>query len=369
MEYSLVLAGWVIGLLFGTICLAFKTPLHARQAYYNRGKNITGIVYLLFGLELFFQWLIRFYVELHNLVLSVSVYLFTYCAAVILIAIGFCTLLAPSLLNKRQYNICIGILAVYSLILLVLNLLPARPLQVKGIIAACVVLFIINCTMIYNCIMIYRKVINDLRTYYSDVLDNLINWMPGVGIGVMLLFLAAPITCLAPREVGIYQLAMGIILMVYIFLCIINFYFRYDRVAAVFSIEDDICDDDANEDNTTEHAALSLSESLCEVLQEKEKHWQEQGRYREPGLTIEQAARDMGTNRNYLSRYLNQVRHMTFYEWVAQMRIEEAQTLMANSSMTMEQIAAQVGFSSYPTFSSTFKKVVGITPNRWRNNQ
>ena len=115
----------------------------------------------------------------------------------------------------------------------------------------------------------------------------------------------------------------------------------------------------------------SLSASLQEIMQDKEQRWREQGGYRTPGLTIEQAARDMGTNRNYLSRYLNQVKQMTFYEWVAQMRIEEAQTLMAGNdgSMTMEQIAAQVGFSSYPTFSSTFKKMVGITPNRWRSSQ
>ena len=79
----------------------------------------------------------------------------------------------------------------------------------------------------------------------------------------------------------------------------------------------------------------------------------------------------MGTNRSYLSRYLNEVKNVTFYEWVSLMRIQEAQQLMAASgtSMTMEQIAARVGFSSYSTFSSTFKKIVGISPNRWRNSQ
>ena len=78
----------------------------------------------------------------------------------------------------------------------------------------------------------------------------------------------------------------------------------------------------------------------------------------------------MGTNRSYLSRYLNEVKHVTFYEWVAWMRIHEAQSMMINNSnMPIEQIANLVGFSSSSTFSSTFKKLVGISPNRWRNQQ
>lgn len=369
IEYVLVLAGWVIGLLLGMIFLAFKTPQHTRQAYYNRGKRITGIIYLLFGFELLFQWLLRFYLELNNPIVSVTVYLFTYCAATLLITTGFCILLAPRLLNKRQYSIIVSILAVYTLFLLGVNLLPTRLLQVKGIIVVCAILFIINSVMIYKCIMIYRKAIHDLRTYYSDILDNLIRWMPGVGFGVMLLLIAAPITCLAPREVGIYQLALGIFLMIYTFLSIINFYFRYDKVAVALSSDESFEVDNAD-DIDAGQSTISLSESLCAVLQEKEKRWKDQGRFRQTGITIDQVAHEMGTNRNYLSRYLNEVKNMTFYEWVAQMRIQEAQSLMlAHPEASIEQISTQVGFTSHSTFSSTFKKITGMSPLQWRNRR
>ena len=112
----------------------------------------------------------------------------------------------------------------------------------------------------------------------------------------------------------------------------------------------------------------TLSESLRDVLNEKAQRWIERGGYRTPGITIDQVAHDMGTNRSYLSRYLNEVCQVSFYEWVAQMRIEEAQSLMrSNPSLSIEQIATKVGFTSASTFSSTFKKMVGSTPNKWRN--
>ena len=64
------------------------------------------------------------------------------------------------------------------------------------------------------------------------------------------------------------------------------------------------------------------------------------------------------------------MKNMTFYEWVAQMRIREAQSIMINErNKTIEQIAGLVGFSSPSTFSITFKRIVGISPNQWRNQQ
>jgi AraC-like DNA-binding protein len=52
------------------------------------------------------------------------------------------------------------------------------------------------------------------------------------------------------------------------------------------------------------------------------------------------------------------------------MRIDEAKSLMLeNRDTSIEEIASQVGFSSLSTFSSTFKKVVGESPVKWKNSQ
>lgn len=368
IEYNLVLIGWVVGILLGLVLLFVRLPNSKVHITYRKAKNTCAVTLLLFGLEILFQWLIRFYFELNDPALSVSVYLFAFCLATLIFTAGFCTMLAPNFMDRKQRNILFSVLIVYGIFLIINYFIDNRRMQSIGILIACAVLFIITCISIFKCVVIYRHAINELKTYYSDVVENLIRWMPGVGVGIMLLLLAAPITCLCPRWVGVYQLALGIMLFIYIFIYTIEFSFSYNTVAVAIHQQAEAGEPQDPGDGMVNEEATTLSESLQEVIQSKEARWREQGGYRTAGLTIEQAARAMGTNRSYLSRYLNEVRHMTFYEWIAQMRIEEAQSIMLQESETsIEQIASRVGFSSVSTFSSTFKKVVGESPVKWRN--
>lgn len=372
IEYNLVLIGWVVALLLGIALLVIKVPETAGHTAYSRGKKTGAIAILLFGAEIFFQWLIRFYLAIADPMLSVSAYLFTFFVANLLFTGGFCSMMAPILYTRRQRIIAICLAAFYLFLLIAVYFLPGRRLQSYGILLCCGLLFLLACACIYKCIIIYRSAINDLRTYYSDVVENLMRWMPGVGFGIMIFMLSAPITCLCPRWIGINQLALGIIMMIYAFVCVINFSLNYNKVAVAITpgehedIDANLPENADNED--TMSSTTSLNDSLRDILHEKAQRWIERGGYRTPGITIEHVARDMGTNRSYLSRYLNELRHVNFYEWVAQLRIEEAQSLMrTHPSMLIEQIASRVGFTSASTFSSTFKKIVGITPNKWRN--
>ena len=47
-------------------------------------------------------------------------------------------------------------------------------------------------------------------------------------------------------------------------------------------------------------------------------------------------------------------------------RVERAKTLLANTSLSLTEIAASVGYSDANKFSTMFKKVVGQTPNGYR---
>ena len=373
IEYHLVLLGWVTAFLIGTVLLFFKPPNANSYASFRKGKNTLALGILIFGVEILFQWLIRFYLNIQDPALSVSVYLFVYCVAALLLSYGFCSVLAPRKMDSRQWLIAVIIALTYGIILTINYFIENRRWQTIGILCCCVLLFLITCISLYKLVKIYRSAINVLRTYYSDVVESLMRWMPGVGVGFTVLLLSAPITCIAPRWVGVNQLALGIIVFVYTFVCTINFSFSYGKVLhAINKTDEDI---DAAESLTSEEITLtstgsSLSAALQEVLRAKEERWREQGGYRTPGVTIDEAAHEMGTNRSYLSRYLNEVRHMTFYSWVAQMRISEACEILRNDhDVSIEQVASQVGFTSLSTFSSTFKKVMGESPAKWRSNQ
>jgi AraC-like DNA-binding protein len=358
LEEQIVLLGWVIPVLLGLFLLMIHTPDHPANKYYKSGKNTCAIALLLFGCEIFFQWNMRI-MDITNPILSVSAYLFTFFAANLLFAMGYTTMMQPELIDSRQLRIGATSLSIYT-ILLIINyfFIPIYTWQVKGLAVCCALLFALTCISIYTCCRVYRMAIHDLKRYYSDVVEDMIRWIPGVGVGILIFLISAPFVCWLPRWGGIYQVALGIIMFIYTFICITNFSHHYSTVANAANDQ---------HESAVDGQMNSLSESLKKVLQDKEQRWCERGGYRTPGLTIDQAARDMNTNRSYLSRYLNEVRHMTFYTWIAQMRIQEAQTLLSTDhDASIEQIAMRVGFTTASTFSSTFKKVVGMTPYQWR---
>ena len=174
IEYNLVLIGWVIALLLGTALLVIKVPEIAVHTSYSRGKKTAAFTILLFGAEIFFQWLIRFHMENVNPILSVMVYLFTFWIAALMITVGFCSMMAPMLFTRRQRIISMCMVLFYLFLLIVVYFLPSRRLQSYGVLLCCGLLFLLACVCIYKSIVIYRSAINELRTYYSDVVESMI---------------------------------------------------------------------------------------------------------------------------------------------------------------------------------------------------
>ncbi len=54
------------------------------------------------------------------------------------------------------------------------------------------------------------------------------------------------------------------------------------------------------------------------------------------------------------------------HEYLLQRRIERAQELLLNSRMPLVEIAFEVGFKTQAHFTTVFARVVGETPNVWR---
>ena len=75
----------------------------------------------------------------------------------------------------------------------------------------------------------------------------------------------------------------------------------------------------------------------------------------------------MGTNHSYLSQYINNVLDMTFQQWLNDLRIEESKKiLLANKTMSIEEVGAAVGIPQSYNFSKWFKLRTEMTPFRYR---
>ena len=93
--------------------------------------------------------------------------------------------------------------------------------------------------------------------------------------------------------------------------------------------------------------------------------------YTQKTLSLPELARQLDTNVNYLSQFINTHLKTNFNDYINEYRVKEACRIFKNDTnmkYTVDQVADMVGFSSRSTFYTTFKKFTGITPAFFQKN-
>ena len=86
-------------------------------------------------------------------------------------------------------------------------------------------------------------------------------------------------------------------------------------------------------------------------------------------VTLEDMAEQFHLSVPYLSKFIHEKSGKTFGEQVTNIRMKKARTLLKNGNMTVENIAAAVGYPSVEHFSRTFKKLYDMSPVEYRNSE
>ncbi|MGL4851082.1 MAG: helix-turn-helix domain-containing protein [Phocaeicola sp.] len=118
------------------------------------------------------------------------------------------------------------------------------------------------------------------------------------------------------------------------------------------------------------YASSSLSdEKSVQIFQQLEILMQEQKRYKESTLNKERVAEELGTNRTYLSRIINEQTGLSFTHYINKYRIEEAVRILSDptNQTPLKAISAELGFNAISTFYNLFQSKVGMTPAQYRN--
>lgn len=91
--------------------------------------------------------------------------------------------------------------------------------------------------------------------------------------------------------------------------------------------------------------------------------------FTDPSLTVAAVADELGTNRTYLSKAINESTGKTFTQVVNSYRIRQAMAEISDleADKPLKQIAVESGFSSLSTFYVAFQSAVGMTPARYRS--
>ncbi|HVJ48752.1 PocR ligand-binding domain-containing protein [Desulfitobacterium sp.] len=88
----------------------------------------------------------------------------------------------------------------------------------------------------------------------------------------------------------------------------------------------------------------------------------------EEKITIAEIAQAVYLSPCYLSRIFKQSLGCTLMEYLTQIRVEKAKTMLKNPKYNIMQVAEENGFEDPGYFTRVFKKIEGITPSRFKQN-
>lgn len=83
-------------------------------------------------------------------------------------------------------------------------------------------------------------------------------------------------------------------------------------------------------------------------------------------LTLNGLALRVGTNRTYMSNFLNETLHMTFFQYINSLRLKHATQLLTTTQLTLAVVAERSGFNSLSTFRRCFQRTYGCSAVTFR---
>ena len=123
----------------------------------------------------------------------------------------------------------------------------------------------------------------------------------------------------------------------------------------------------ASTDNAKAQTSSSLSNKFMD-FDDVFKKLEEEKFYLDTEVNIDWISSKLGTNRHYVSDYLNRVKHVSFYEYVNTLRLIYAERLLKEGKEKLADIAFICGFNSDHTFRRLFKEKYGCTPLQYQKN-
>lgn len=216
------------------------------------------------------------------------------------------------------------------------------------------------------CLKKYRECVNVLQDYYSGTkgfqwIRNILILIITIDIVNMVNFHFPHFNC--PEQV------ITILLYSYLAIRLLNYfpYYFYIEEARKAKSETEKLLAEVEKGTAPEEKQAAPTGRQYEKIEPLITDWVKQEGYCKPGITLTDVAYDMGTNRNYLSSYLNKNLGVTFQIWLNSLRIERSKDYLSEyPEMGIDEIAHKVGFTQSYNFSRWFKQLTSEPPIEWR---
>lgn len=213
---------------------------------------------------------------------------------------------------------------------------------------------------------IYRRAVRLLDDTHSENIEAYIRWMSiftwlALGYGVGCGFL----TFLPERWCFLWILS-SIPFYIYLYCSYMNYMLFYEKVETILENIVPEGSGDIDESGCVEDAPHNIPAYHAEI-ERRLSEWISVSGYIRQGLTIEDVANALSTNRTYLSSYIKATYGVSFREWIADLRIEYAKgKLLRHPELTVAAVSEESGFMSLSYFTKIFTQKVGSSPSKWR---
>lgn len=214
-----------------------------------------------------------------------------------------------------------------------------------------------------------------LHDYYDRDTDGMLRWMQYSIVGLMLLALMVPVAIFSSGP-GMLTVAFAVYFLMFYLVDSFCFYLTSpapermqaaEQNAAEMEEELENLNNGKQTDAGTADAAVLSPEVMSEVEQAVEA-WKARGGYCQTGLLQPLAAQAIGISRYRLTAWLHQ-QGLKYTEWIAQLRVEEAKrTIAAHPDWSNDAVAQHCGFTDRTVLQRTFKRIEGITPQKYLEN-
>jgi len=181
-------------------------------------------------------------------------------------------------------------------------------------------------------------------------------------------FLVASLVMILVKIIPIEGRLNSIIPLVYFAGMLVLAYYSI-RQQSIHPIELVTSDSLSREPNEKEAWERLEADQVEELRRKVIRITMQQNLYLDPSLTLPALSRATEISVQDLSYVLNKGIKKNFYQFINELRVEEAKILLLSDkvkTLDMLGIATHAGFNSKTTFNTTFKKLTGLTPSQFQ---
>jgi YesN/AraC family two-component response regulator len=84
-------------------------------------------------------------------------------------------------------------------------------------------------------------------------------------------------------------------------------------------------------------------------------------------LSVDKIAEEVGISRVHLHRKMKELTGQTPHDFIRNIRMKKAATLLSSGDMNVSEVMYACGFSNAASFSTVFKKMYGMSPREYMN--